>query len=386
MRKVLLIIGLLSFCLTLFAQSYNEYTSMSRVALVYYYMDEKGFYQKKENVNLQEVTSVESTYNYDKKSHELYVQTANANCIVTVIDNLHKILKKSKSIPQLKSQELAAKVNEVNMKLEEKFYRLNMARQQHINDSIQKARMDSIMKAREDSIRLVKLAKQKNDYRKSHDWRWVPVNKTRLTCTLCDKIVSDKDSLLCVGYRNDTLYHLSMEDLALEETLLTIHKSYVPNSLRSNERFKYHVDVFRDSLLYSNPTSMSDPETMNSIWTYKALQNVEAKAPNGYFNDWGWDSEYGSVSFHFRYTNTNKKTIKYIEVFWVITNGVGDVRRSGSFRGTGPLEFLESASWNWDYSSYYVAGDASEMNITKVIITYMNGTKVTIPKNKIQYD
>ena len=81
-----------------------------------------------------------------------------------------------------------------------------------------------------------------------------------------------------------------------------------------------------------------------------------------------------------------KNTIKYIEVFFVVSNDVGDVRKTGSFKGTGPLEEWESASWDWDHSSYYVAGDASKMNISKVIITYTNGTKVTIPKNKIRFN
>lgn len=53
---------------------------------------------------------------------------------------------------------------------------------------------------------------------------------------------------------------------------------------------------------------------------------------------------------------------------------------------TGPLEEWESASWDWDHSSYNVAGDASKMNISKVIITYTNGTKVTIPKNKLRFN
>jgi hypothetical protein len=84
--------------------------------------------------------------------------------------------------------------------------------------------------------------------------------------------------------------------------------------------------------------------------------------------------------------NTNKKTIKYIDVYWVLKNDVGDVRKSGHFSGTGPLEEWSSASWEWDHSSYYVSGDASRMYLTKVIITYMDGTKVTIPKDKIWYN
>ena len=41
-----------------------------------------------------------------------------------------------------------------------------------------------------------------------------------------------------------------------------------------------------------------------------------------------------------------------------------------------------SANWSWDSSSYYVAGDASNMEITKVILTYMNGTQKVLGKSQ----
>lgn len=386
MKRYLTFLACLIVASTLMAQNYNSSNSLARVALVYYSQDEKGFFHKKENVNLREVSQVVSSYGYNKKSHELYLETEQANCIVTVNDDLHKILKKSKSIPQMKDDELAAKSAVVNKKLDEKFTLLNQAREKHINDSIQKAREDSIKKAREDSIRLAKQAKQKEDYRKAHNWKWVPVNKTRLTCSLCDKTFYDEDSIFCMGFRNDTLYHLTSEDMALDETYLKVHKLYVPASLKSNDKFRYHFEVYGDSLRAFKLVALEDPESFNSYTAYNALQKVRAKAPNGYFEDWGWNDEYGAITFHFKYTNTNKNTIKYIEVFWVVTNDVGDVRKTGSFRGTGPLEEWETASWNWDHSMYYVAGDATNMNITKVIITYMNGSKVTVPKNRLHFN
>ena len=386
MERYLTFLACLIVASTLKAQNYNSSNSLARVALVYYSQDERGFFHKKENVNLQEISQVVSSYGYNKKSHELYLETDRSNCIVTVNDDLHKILKKSKSIPQMKDDDLTVKASEVSTRLEEKFARLNQAREKHISDSIQKAREDSIKKAREDSIRLVKLAKQKDDYRKAHNWRWVPINKSHLSCSLCDKSVYSEDSLLCLAFRNDTLYHVSFEDVALEESYMKIHKMYVPASLKSNEKFRYHFEVYGDSLRAFKLTALEDPEYFNSYSVYEALQKVHAKAPNGYFEDWGWNNEYGSITFNFRYTNTNKNTIKYIEVYWVVTNGVGDVRKSGSFQGTGPLAEWETASWNWDHSMYYVAGDATKMNITKVIITYMNGSKVTIPKNKLWFN
>lgn len=386
MKRYLTFLACLIVASTLKGQNYNSSNSLARVALVYYSQDERGFFHKKENVNLQEVSQVVSSYGYNKKSHELYLETDRSNCIVTVNDDLHKILKKSKSIPQMKDDELSSKSKEVNTRLEEKFARLNQAREKFINDSTQKAREDSIKKAREDSVRFAKLAKQKDDYRKAHSWKWVPINKTHLSCSLCDKSVYSEDSLFCLGFRNDTLYHFSYEDLALDESYLKIHKMYVPATLKSNDKFRYHFEVYGDSLRSFKLTALEDPEDFNSYSVYEALQKVRAKAPNGYFEDWGWNDEYGTITFNFKYTNTNKNTIKYIEVFWVVTNDVGDVRKTGSFRGTGPLAEWETASWNWDHSMYFVAGDATKMDIRKVIITYMNGAKITIPKNKLWFN
>jgi hypothetical protein len=72
--------------------------------------------------------------------------------------------------------------------------------------------------------------------------------------------------------------------------------------------------------------------------------------------------------------NTNSKTIRYIDVYFKVTMVLVMLEKSDTFRNR-PLKEFESGSWEWDSSSYYVAGDASNMNITKVILTYMNGTK-----------
>ena len=113
---------------------------------------------------------------------------------------------------------------------------------------------------------------------------------------------------------------------------------------------------------------------------------MKKKAPYGFFKSWGWNDEYSCLSFNFNYMNTNAKTIKYIDVYFRVTNGVCDVRKTGHFQGTGPLAEFESASWEWDTSGYYVAGDASEMNITKVILTFINGTKKVLTGNLLVFE
>jgi hypothetical protein len=306
---------------------------------------------------------------------------------VTVNNDLHKFLKKSKSIPQLEPEELTAKANVVSRELLERFEQLNAERQKHIEDSIEQARRDSIRKVREDSLRIVAEQNKETSYRNRHRWFTIPSKKNSLYCDYCEKSIQTNDSIFCYGLKNDTLFWRDRKEGRLGLYYDHIHAAKVSNSLKSDNDFLYHCKVYKDSLETKIPSlNVGVAEALNISHYFDYMHELKNEAPNGFFVDWGWDSEYSSIEFHFKYMNTNKNTIKYIEVFFVVTNDVGDVRKTGSFRGTGPLKEWESASWNWDHSSYYVAGDASKMNISKVIITYMNGTKVTIPKNKLHFN
>ncbi len=386
MRKILFVFVFLLLRLTIYAQNYNASNTLSRVALVYYFMDDNGFFQKKENVNLQEVFSVISTYGYDKKSHELYLETNNANCIVTVNDDLHKLLKKSKSIPQLKPDELTAKANAINQEMAEKYERLNKSRQKHIADSIERVKQDSIRMVREDSIRKVAEIERETTYRNNHRWFSVPSKEHKIYCEFCEKSIETSDSLFCYAIKKDTLYWSGHEEGKLNILIRHIHAGKIPDAMLKDKDFIYHRKVYNDSLTSKVTINMGLAADVNRDYYIDYLTELKREAPNGLFLDWGWSKEYSSISFNFKYMNTNKNTIKYIEVFFAVTNDVGDVRKTGSFRGTGPLEEWESATWDWDHSSYYVAGDASKMSISKVLITYMNGTKVTIPKNKLLFN
>lgn len=386
MRKYIIFLLLLPLYANIKAQYYDASNSMSRVALVYFYEDENGFFQKKENVNLQEVYSIESSYGYNKKSHELYVQTNRANCIILVNENLHKIIKKSKSIPQLKAEDLLAKSNAISQELTERFERQNKIRQKQIADSLEQARIDSIIRAREDSLRIVAEKNKEESYRKNHKWYMVPINKKSLYCSFCEESYNDRDSIFCYGIHNDTIYWAGFKTGLLDIDYRHIHAAKLPESLLKDEDFIYHQKVYNDSLTTRIILDKKIASVINSDYYYDYGEELKKVAPNGLFLDWDWKNEYSNIEFNFTYLNTNKKTIKYIEAFFIVTNDVGDVRKTGSFKGTGPLEEWESASWKWDHSSYYVSGDASYMKISKVIITYMNGTKVTIPRDKLRFN
>ena len=384
MRKIILI-SLLIVSSSVSAQPFYRYNSIKRLAKVLYCQDDKGFFQKKEDVDLDEVSDIIRIYGYDKRSHELYVETSRANIIVTLTDDMSKLYKKNKSIPQLREQELIYSFMQVNKSLEEKFICLNESRQKEINDSLDRARKDSIKKAREDSINTIIEYEREQKYRMNHKWCWVPTKGKSLYCNICDMTIYTKDSTLCYSIKNDSIYWGEYKKGDLGLGYIEIHAACVPALLNNDYFYNYHNMIYKDSLENRIEMSQGMAELQNFIHLDDYLEALKKKAPYGYFLEWGWDNNF-SIEFNFKYMNTNKKTIKYIEVFWVVKNDVGDVRRSGSFRGTGPLKEWESASWNWDHSNYYVAGDATKMSLTKVLITYMDGTKITIPKNNIYYN
>ena len=386
MKKVcLFIFSLLQVCVT-HAQTYTTDNSIIRKAIVLYSKDEKGFYQKKENLNVPQVKNIINNYAYDKKSHELYVETDDGNYVITVAETFAKVLKKNKSVPQLKDKELMEAIEITNAKLAAKFLKLNEKHQQDIAEAARKAKEDSIRQIREDSIRMSNYQRKAENYRKAHSWHFVPIGNTKLTCSLCDESISYKDSIFCAAVMRDTIYHVESKVLALGITYLKVHKYEIPMSLKNDEKFRYHYEIYGDSLRRDDLKLADDAQFFNYICLERGIDELKEKAPYGFFESWGWDSEYGSISFNFKYTNTNKNTIKYIDVYWTVTNDVNDVRKTGHFKGTGPLKEWETASWNWDNSSYYVAGDASNMKITKVIITYTNGSQKVLTRSLLRFN
>jgi len=381
--KRLLLVLLLIQSITTFAQTYNSSNSLVRRALVFYEQDGQGYFHKSENVSMDNVSGIINTYAYDKKAQELYLETNNANCVVTLNDEYAKIFKKSKSVPQLKGKDLENAIKKVSDNLEIRINKLNEKRRIFIQDSIAKAREDSIRQAREDSIKNEKKNKELSSYRQAHNWRLLPIDG-RLQCEICEK-GEYKDSIFAFALQNDTVFYMTIEENILGVSLHKIHVAKVPEDIKKHPKYIKHIEAYGDSLRKDTDYSLDFVKYINNQNLVEYVSELKKVAPYGFFNDWGWNNEYSSISFNFSYTNLNKKTIKYIDVYWRVTNDVNDVRKTGHFKGTGPLEELESASWDWDYSSYYVAGDASQMNITKVILTYTDGTQKVLSKDMLRF-
>lgn len=377
---------LLLLCLGAGVAGAEEYSAPS-VAILLYSRDSKGFYTSQTNVPVTVMEKSAVCYAYDKKNKQLYLSTNYGNFVVKVNDDVAKQVKKDKNIPQMSGAELNAKVQAVNRQLDERFERLNQERRTFIADSIaavrEKERLAAIERARQDSIRKAQRQEALKRYRATHSWRWLPVNVSKLRCDLCDESVSVRDSVFVVAVKTDSIYFLGSETGLLGNEVLQVHVSAIPSSLNGFEGFSTHVQAFKDSLetvAYFNREMVGE---LNLGFNKKYVDALSAQAPYGFFLEWDWNDSYSMVTFDFTFLNMNKKTIKYIDVYWKISNDVGDVRKTGHFKGTGPVEQYDSGSWSWDSSSYFVAGDATTMELTKVIITYMNGSQQTLTKKMI---
>ena len=386
MQRILTILVLLCLGFIALADDVNRGASPS-VAMTIYVPDEQGIYQKKTNVPVKSMEKSASCYAYDKKGKCLYFFTEFGNFAVKINDETSKVVKKDEKIPQLSGEELRSQIMHIDQLLEEKFTRLNANRRRVIADSIaavkERQRLEAIERARQDSIRRANEIVRLNRYRAEHKWRWVPVNVSRLDCSLCEESISVADSVFALTVSRDTIYFPTIENGLLGNKLTQIHICPVPSQLRDSESFNYHLEAFDDSIAATYHIQRQDVVRANIGYLDEVLAAVDKQAPYGYFVDWDWADDYSMVTFEFAYFNTNKETIKYIDVYWKITNDVGDVRLTGHFKGTGPVRKNTTGHWNWDHSSYIVAGDATTMDLTKVIITYMNGKQQTLTKKMI---
>lgn len=259
---------------------------------------------------------------------------------------------------------------------------MEAARIKAYNDSVAKAKEEARLLAE----RMEKLKQERESYIKQHNWRSVPTGYHSLYCTLCENTFT-QDSIWSVGVRNDTIYFATHKDGDLDLGYLECHAAKVPDELKAYSPYQYHYEVFKDSI--ENKVEGLDNDLAGFLdynYFQEYLSKLQGKAPYGYFDGWSWNDEYGTVTFKCTYQNTNKWTIKYIDVYWVVTNDVNDVRGSGHFKGTGPVKYLHGASWDWDSSYYFVGGDATNMSIRKVIITYMNGRQKVLTKNMIKFN
>lgn len=386
---------LIAFCfnaIMLNAQTtYNTQNCYQRSTILLYDKNDDGTWNEiNKPLSLDKVDNINYEYAYDEKNHNLYVVTNNANVRITLFDNKKtKHLMKNSLVPKLEGNSLQTEINKQSHILRQTFQTINA----HIQDSIEnKKRQEKQEKEYNDSIDKIYFDEHKEF------WGDIPINVTSLTCYDCreridftDEIVHE-DSVSFLGpcyvsQDKQFLYYSRLELGLLNIERLRMHKLIIPNELKNYDKFQRHIRIFADSIKYYyteydfDDLMKLEKEFPDELYS-KEMQKI---APYGFVEDYSWNAVYGYVTLNFSYTNTNKKTIKYIKPYFQITNDVNDIRGNGFFSGTGPLKQYDTATWNMDNSNYYVAHDATKMKITKIVITYMDGSTKILDKNHIVF-
>ena len=134
---------------------------------------------------------------------------------------------------------------------------------------------------------------------------------------------------------------------------------------------------------------ISDTPELVAYHNYNVyLEKISKDFKYGFIKKWSWSTNsVNGIDFKISYTNTNSKAIKYIDIYFIIKNPVGDVCRilynggsnTGHLRCVGPIEQFQTGTYSWD-AVYYTTGDASDLYFTKFVITYMDNTKYTLVK------
>lgn len=352
-----------------------------------------GLYQEKNEVKMDSIPNEAVFFAQSKKHQMVFLENENGIYRISLTKEEFKHIKSMK-IPNLKDDAIRDSLYAKTTRMRSYFREINDNRKHFVEDSLafverqrreaEEARLQ-YEKRVQDSL---DYEREKIEYFANHDWQILPVESNIVKDDLGGAGYNQNDCFV-LGMSNDTVYYVERNYADLGVMYLTIHRGRIPQKeLKTNKMLRLHLDAFGDSIAnhYIGKDSL-DVETIkavNELSEMEAYGKAIKKAPYGFIREWHWNDEYGAITFYVKYTNTNAKTIKYLDFYFKVTNDVGDVRCTGHLKGTGPLEQFETASWDWDYTRYYTAGDSSNMSITKIIITYMNGSKKILTNNQIQ--
>ena len=202
MKKILLFVLFLMIGVSSNAQVRyifnNRTNSLSITAIVLYKLNSSNFYYKEENLNIEDlpVNSIKNYYAYDKKNKKLYVETAEGNYVIVLMDDYAKYYKKADNITSLKDDDIKAEILTVNQKLADYYNLENAKKQKAIDERKAKEKEDSLRKAKEDSLLKAQQKQKMEIYRKTHKFSHVPVANGSLHCTFCDTKIEISDTII----------------------------------------------------------------------------------------------------------------------------------------------------------------------------------------------
>jgi len=262
------------------------------------------------------------------------------------------------------------------------------------NDSIIEARRAAKEKEREKDMR--RKTEELADYRKIHSWHDLCLDYVvSINCSFCN-LEHFERQFFVLSLSSDTIYYLQETPtiMMLGKTHSAIHYAKISDALKEDKKFKEYLEVWHDSLALNNELTNDRARNINLYNYIKFKSDIVKEAPYGFVGDWGWNlNSADGVEPHFSFINTSGKTIKYIDFYFNLYNAVGDrcylkydKSYTGHIRGVGPVEPFYPGSWEWDRATHYTSADASEMRITKIVITYMDKSIKTLIGNAIKYE
>jgi hypothetical protein len=183
------------------------------------------------------------------------------------------------------------------------------------------------------------------------------------------------------------------------DTLIYVTPYFISNDITSKMYCEYHYkktdienipDSIKETLLDTKEILLNAEQTC-AIKDAVSILHISETFKYGYIDSFSWSlNSVNGINFEIAYVNTNPKTIKYIDIYFIVKNSVDDICRikynNGSnichLKCVGPLEQFDYGSWSWDAAEtkYYTTGDAHYLHLTKFVITYMDGTKYTLVK------
>lgn len=327
---------------------------------------------------------IDYIYAYDSFYDEVYFVSENCNlvaCNATISGTPAKKIfkKKNKDIvfDSRKDAQVLSSLKDAQSRIIDDYYKQLIAKEKRskfIRDSIDKRAafvQDSItkrMKFLDDSVKYVKS------------------NIARTYKNISDDF--GPGVLAIAGANKDTIFVIKIETgpLGLIYNKIVPFTNYSEYSPVNHSSFRKHYNCFKDSLeYYYNKDHINRWEDYNAYQLGNVASTIKEKAPYGYFTRLSWGYEYNCVSITYTFCNTYPKTLKYIDVCFTVKNAVGDNRGSGHFKGTGPVDQWDTGTWSWDTfeSRYYFSGDVTDLIVTKVIITYMDGSTKTLGEKAI---
>lgn len=381
MKKSGLLFVMMFYCMLVDAQQVPSTTDNEWNILFQWVKKSDGYYHLEEGGRVMEDIKKIRVITHNKKNNEMYAADEKGCYHVKLQPNWSAYIKNEYQYDNLKEKALEEELKKTKDQLELKFSNENN------KIRLQKEADEQAAIKREKEKEEMR-QKELTEYKKNNpDFKKLPIDRFSSKCLLCES----KNVGSVLRQSGDTIFTVTCSFELLDYPMVEIH-AYVLTD-REKNLLATHLQAYSDSLK-EGTMCLYEALNFNAEESLKYMEFIKKKAPNGFIERWGWslNSAYG-IEPRFTFFNTSNKTIKYVDFYFNIFNAVGDKcylqyekSYTGKVRGVGPVESFSSGSWAWDRATHYTSGDASEMRITKLVITYMDGSLKTIPKELIVYN